>query len=76
MSSNVIKKDTARQALREIVRELVQEVLWEYEQQLPDPDEGLELSPEFAARLRKAMQERGKRNLHPADTVRDDLSED
>ena len=67
MSSQVIKKDIARNELKEIVRELVEEVLWEYEQQLPDPDEGLELSPEFAARLRIAMQEKGKRNLHSAD---------
>jgi hypothetical protein len=43
-----------RDDLKTLVRELMQEVLWEMEQQVPDPDLGLELRPEIAAYLRKS----------------------
>ena len=47
-----------REALKTLVRELMIEVLWELEQEMPDPDIGLTLRPEIAARLRRARQER------------------
>ena len=37
--------------LRQIIRELVGELIFELEQNLPDPDEGLEFKPEFEAAL-------------------------
>ena len=61
MATNVIKEIT-RDELKAMVREIIQEVLWEFEQQLPDPDEGLELSPEFAAILESAKQDKAKGN--------------
>lgn len=48
-----------REDLKTLVRELMQEVLWELEQQLPDPDAGLELRPEIAEYLRKPLEEKG-----------------
>ena len=56
--STAAKTTISREELRELVRELVQEVLWEYEQQLPDPDEGLEFRPEVAERLRRYLKEK------------------
>ncbi len=41
--------------VREIVAEVVQEAMFELEQQLPDPDSGLNLRPELAARLEQAL---------------------
>ncbi len=70
MSAQTQKQMWTRDELKGIMRELVQEVLWEIEQEVPDPDEGLDLSPEFAARLRKAMQEKDKRPLHSPAEVR------
>jgi signal recognition particle GTPase len=48
----------SRDDLKSIMRELLEELLWELEQELPDPDAGLELRPEIAERLRKSMQEK------------------
>ena len=56
--STTVKMTISREELRELVRELMQEVLWEYEQQLPDPDEGLEFRPEVAERLRRYLKEK------------------
>jgi hypothetical protein len=39
--------DMTREDLKALLREIVQEVLWEMEQELPDPDEGLTLRPEI-----------------------------
>jgi hypothetical protein len=47
-----------RDDLKTMVRELLQEILWEMEQQLPDPDIGLELRPEIAAYLLKPLEEK------------------
>lgn len=48
-----------REDLKAMIREVVQEVLWEIEQQLPDPDAGLDLHPEIAAYLRQSLAEKG-----------------
>jgi hypothetical protein len=44
--------------IREIVEDVVQDAVFQLEQQLPDPDEGLKLKPEIARRLWKATQEK------------------
>jgi len=73
MSANVTK-DLTRDELKSLVRELMQEILWELEQQLPDPDEGLELRPEIATRLQASTQQ--KPRLQSLDEVRRELGLD
>jgi hypothetical protein len=63
-----------RDDLKALVRELMQEVLWEMEQQLPDPDIGLELRPEVAEYLRQPLEEKGPLKL--LDEVRKELGLD
>jgi hypothetical protein len=48
--------DMTKDELREFIRETVREMLEEYEE-TGDPDEGLELRPEVAERLRAALKE-------------------
>lgn len=48
-----------REELKQLVRDLMQEVLWEIEQQLPDPDLGLDLRPEVADYLRQPTETKG-----------------
>ena len=57
-----------RDDLKAIVRELMQEVLWEMEQQLPDPDVGETLRPEIAEYLRRAAEQKGP--YHTPDDVK------
>ena len=45
--------------LREIVEDVVQAALFELEQQLPDPDEGLELKSVIQERLKQSLQHMG-----------------
>ena len=63
-----------RNDLKTLVRELMQEVLWEIEQQMPDPDAELELRPEFAAYLLKSAEEKGP--LKSLDEVKRELGLD
>jgi hypothetical protein len=65
MATTVDNQPHSRDELKALVRELMEEILWEMEQQLPDPDEGLELRPEFAAILAAAKRdkEEGSRDL-------------
>jgi hypothetical protein len=46
--------------IREIVEDVVHDAVFHLEQQLPDPDEGKELKPEFAERLRESLNYQGK----------------
>jgi hypothetical protein len=48
-----------RSDLKAVVRELMQEVLWELEQQMPDPDTGETLRPEIADYLRQSPEQKG-----------------
>jgi hypothetical protein len=48
-----------RDDLKAVVRELMQEILWEMEQQLPDPDIDLEFRPEIAEYLLKPLEDKG-----------------
>jgi hypothetical protein len=48
-----------RNDLKTVVRALLQEVLWEIEQQMPDPDAGEALHPEIVEYLRLAMEQKG-----------------
>jgi hypothetical protein len=48
-----------RSDLKAVVRELMQEILWELEQQMPDPDTGESLRPEIAAYLRQSAEQKG-----------------
>ena len=47
-----------RDELKALIREVIEEFFWEWEQTLPDPDEGLEFKPEVAEELRAAMNEK------------------
>jgi len=60
-----------RDNLKTLVRELMQEILWEIEQQIPDPDSALELRPEIAAYLRQPPEQKG--SLKSLDDVRRNL---
>jgi hypothetical protein len=60
-----------RDSLKSLVRELMQEVLWEMEQQVPDPDLGLELRSEIATYLRKPSEQ--KEPLRSLEEVRKEL---
>ncbi|RMF78605.1 MAG: hypothetical protein D6737_14180 [Chloroflexi bacterium] len=44
--------------VREIVEDSIERAILEIQQQLPDPDEGLEFKPEFAEQLRQFLKER------------------
>ncbi len=63
-----------RRDLKIVVRELMQEVLWELEQQLPDPDTGEELRPEIAEYLRLPAEQKGAH--HSLDDVKRELGLD
>ncbi len=60
--------------IREIVEEVIQDAVFQLEQQLPDPDEGLEFKPEIAERLQKFIQEK-PRGI-PAEQVMKELGLD
>lgn len=64
----------SRNDLKAIVRELMQEILWELEQQLPDPDTGENLRPEIADYLRQSDEQKGP--YHSLDDVRRELGLD
>lgn len=42
---------------RQMMKTMLRETVWEIQQSLPDPDEGLTLKPEFAEELRKIRDE-------------------
>jgi hypothetical protein len=50
--------DVDREELKDLMRDILQELLWEMEQELPDPDAGLDIRPEIAEQLLKFRQER------------------
>lgn len=52
----------------------MQEVLWEMEQQLPDPDRGLAARPEIAEYLRQSAGEKGP--LKSLDEIKRELGLD
>lgn len=60
--------------IREIVEDVVQDAVFRLEQQLPDPDEGLEFKPEIAERMQKYIQE--KTRGIPAEQVMKELGLD
>lgn len=45
--------------VRAVVEEVVEQAVFQLEQQLPDPDEGLEIQPEIAACLRESLGQNG-----------------
>lgn len=53
--------------VRAIVEDAVQKAVFELEQELPDPDAGKELRPQFADKLRQALHE--EESLISFDTV-------
>ena len=58
MTVGKINRDDLKALVREVVEEVIEEMLWKIEQQLPDPDQGLEFRPEVAEHLRRAIQEK------------------
>jgi hypothetical protein len=46
--------------VRAIVETVVQEAVFELEQQLPDPDEGLTVRPEVGERLQQSLMKNGE----------------
>lgn len=46
--------------IQKVVEDIVQTAIMDLEQQLPDPDEGLELKPEIQARLRHSLEQNGE----------------
>jgi len=68
-------KDMTRNELKSLMRDLLQELLWELEQQQPDPDEGLTLTPEFEAIVREAVQNPNRRGI-PHDQLMKELGLD
>lgn len=52
MAAELIVRDMTVDQLKGLVRETIEEVFQEW---LGDPDEGLELRPEIAGRLRRAL---------------------
>jgi hypothetical protein len=50
-----------RDELKSLMREILQELIWEMEQEMPDPDEGLELRPEIAKYLRARLADKDRR---------------
>jgi hypothetical protein len=44
-----------RMLVKAIIEDVVQEAVFTLEQQLPDPDEGKALRPEFASQLQKSI---------------------
>lgn len=72
MASNAVRvKDMTRDELKSLMREVLQELLWEIEQELPDPDQGLELTPEFEAIVRHAIENPGRRGKPHAQLMRE-----
>lgn len=67
-----IKAQDARAELKAAIRDTLLEVIWEMEQYLPDPDEGLSLRPEFAKRLEEASRQASA----PLDDVKRELGLD
>ena len=63
-----------RDELKTVVRELVQEILWELEQQLPDPDTGETLHPDIAEYLRQSVEQENV--YHSLDDVKRELGLD
>lgn len=63
-----------RSDLKAVVRELMQEILWELEQQMPDPDTGETLRPEVAETLRQSVDQPGP--YHSLDDVKRELGLD
>jgi hypothetical protein len=51
--------------------EKIEELFFDLEQQLPDPDEGLEFKPEVAERLRAFLKEENPRGTPLEDVVRE-----
>ena len=49
--------EITRDTLKVMMREILEELIWEMEQELPDPDSGLELRPEIIQRLRESINE-------------------
>jgi hypothetical protein len=43
--------------IRSVMEDVVQQAVFELEQELPDPDTGKELRPEFAEKLRQAVHD-------------------
>jgi hypothetical protein len=43
--------------IRSVIEDVVQHAVFELEQELPDPDAGKELRPEFADKLRQAVHD-------------------
>ena len=41
--------------IRTMLEDVVQQAIFQLEQQLPDPDEGMEIQPELAARLQESL---------------------
>lgn len=63
-----------RNELKAVVRELIQEILWELEQQMPDPDLGETLRPEIAEYLRQSVDQQAA--YHSLDDVKRELGLD
>jgi hypothetical protein len=63
-------QNLTRDELKALMREILQELLWELEQQMPDPDEGLDFRPEIAAYLEAALKERDRRGKPYDEVVR------
>ncbi len=60
-------RDDLKLVVKEILDEAIQEFLWELEQQMPDPDEGLTLRADVVESLLHAQRE--KRRGTPLDDV-------
>jgi hypothetical protein len=70
MESNTLK-GVDRNELKSLMREVLQELLWEMEQNIPDPDEGLELKPEIAAYLLARLSDPKRRGKSHQEVLSD-----
>jgi hypothetical protein len=68
MTSNTIN-GVDRDDLKSLMREILQELLWEMEQQQPDPDQGLEFRPEVADYLRARLADKNRRGTPISDVL-------
>jgi len=59
-----------REMMQETLKE-IQGMIWELEQQLPDPDEGLELKPEVIERIRAFEEDKNPRLISMDDLARE-----
>lgn len=59
-----------REMMQETLKE-IQGMIWELEQQLPDPDEGLELKPEVAKRIEEALADKNLKGTPLEDVARE-----